>query len=189
MSRSDKEKILSLILNTMLALGVVYILAQTAWKNNNRLQYKVILGVWLVAYVFINDIVEPYLTGKIINMKEYKKETYLMYALLDIVSFAGIYLFVINAHEVSEPLHYFGAIVFGVLLIPKKKAYFRFLEMNKDTDEEPEDTESIQTELTADSSQEAASTVQDDDFEIDTLSLDKDDNDIKEIVFRDRRKK
>lgn len=189
MSRSDKEKILSLILNTMLALGVVYILVQTAWKNNDRLQYKVILGVWLVVYVFLNDIAEPYLTGKIINMKEYKKETYLMYALLDIVSFAGIYLFVINAHEVSEPFHYFGAIVFGVLLIPKKKVYFRFLEMNKEADEELEDAVTDQIDPTEDSSQEAASTVQDDDFEIDTLDLDKDDNDIKEIVYRDRRKK
>ncbi len=110
----------------MMILAVIYVVIQSVSGNNNRLYFKILLGIWILAAVVLNDYAEPALNGDFNRMGIGMLRLYLAYAVTDAAAYAFLYIFVINAGMFKEPVHYifFAA---GMTLMLAKSILRRYI--------------------------------------------------------------
>ena len=112
-------KIISILTTCMIVIGLGFILLASISGNNTGVMYKVVVLAWIVLYLLINDLAEPYFSKLFNTMTPAQKKSYFAYFFLNFVSFIMLGLFVVNAHLYVEPFHYVALVVFVVLIIPK----------------------------------------------------------------------
>lgn len=90
----------------MMIVAVVYIVVQTFLGNNSALNFKITLGVWILAAVVVNDYVEPFVKGTFDNITSRRGAVYILYAVCDAAAYACFYVFIINIGFTKEIMHY-----------------------------------------------------------------------------------
>ena len=75
---------------TVIVLG--YVAYALVTKNINMQIFDVLLGIFVIGYLVLSDVVEPWLTGLLKNMTQMRKTAYLKILGLDVVG-AGALLY------------------------------------------------------------------------------------------------
>lgn len=75
---------------TVIVLG--YVAYALVTKNINMQIFEVLLGIFVIGYLVLSDVVEPWLTGLLKNMTQMRKTAYLKMLGLDVVG-AGALLY------------------------------------------------------------------------------------------------
>lgn len=75
---------------TVVVLG--YVAYALVTKNINMQIFEVLLGIFVIGYLVLSDVVEPWLTGLLKNMTQMRKTAYLKILGLDVVG-AGALLY------------------------------------------------------------------------------------------------
>ena len=75
---------------TVIVLG--YVAYALVTKNINMQIFEVLLGIFVICYLVLSDVVEPWLTGLLKNMTQMRKTAYLKILGLDVVG-AGALLY------------------------------------------------------------------------------------------------
>ena len=75
---------------TVIVLG--YVAYALVTKNINMQIFEVLLGIFVIGYLVLSDVVEPWLTGLLKNMTQMRKTAYLKILGLDVVG-AGALLY------------------------------------------------------------------------------------------------
>lgn len=77
MTEEKKLKIRKRITAIEVALAavlVIYLFYEIAAKNNNQMLFNALAVFVIVAYLVLNDFVEPYFTKAFVNMSDFRKE-------------------------------------------------------------------------------------------------------------------
>ena len=75
---------------TVIVLG--YVAYALVTKNINMQIFEVLLGIFVIGYLVLSDVVEPWLTGLLKDMTQMRKTAYLKILALDVVG-AGALLY------------------------------------------------------------------------------------------------
>ena len=170
-----------LIVYAMMLVALVYVIVQCILSNNTKLHFKITLGIWILLATVVSDFVGPMLDKRFDKVGDKAARLYLVYAVIDAIAFAGIYLFIINVAMIKEPLHYVSLGIAVTLFLIRHIVYSRFqIEAGKNMEE-------AYDEVSAEEAQEAGSENDGnvEDFEVNTLDKE-DEEDLKVMIFRDR---
>ena len=120
---------MGLILGAIFA-GLVYVVIATLHGHNNQLSFKIVTAGFVVAFLIINDVVEPAYKGELKTLDRDKKNNYLKYVIFDVAGFMALLYFALYAGEIRHVFHYLGLAIFVLLIKPKKESYNEFTKEN-----------------------------------------------------------
>ena len=112
--KSQIRKRISVIEVALAAARVLYVAYGIITKNSNPVIFNGLAIFVVVAYLILNDILEPYLTEVFVNMDDFKKEAYKKYLLWDVASMVGLLFFVLNFAEEGNMMIYIGLALYFV---------------------------------------------------------------------------
>lgn len=112
--KSQIKKRITFLEILLAAVLLLYLVYGIVTKNSNQLLFNVLAAVVIVGYVALNDFAEPYFTEVFVNMNEFAREAYKKYLLWDIVSMAGLLLFVLTFTEDGSVMVYLGLVVYFI---------------------------------------------------------------------------
>lgn len=112
--KTQIRKMISMIEIAMAAALVIYLIYGIATKNTNTLVFNVIAVVLVVAFVILNDFIEPYLTKVFEEMDDFRKNAYRTYLMWDVASMAGLLFFVLNFTAESNLMIYLGLVLYFI---------------------------------------------------------------------------
>lgn len=174
----SETALFDIIIYAMMIVAVLYVIVQSVMGNNNRLHFKLTLGLWILAAVVVADFIAPLVQGKFDGLNRKASYMYGIYAAADAAMFTCLYVFVINVGLAKEPLHYVFLGVSAMLFVGKTIAYkaFEGAKLRQDIEQEniaPEAWKFEQDENSADV------------IFVDTLE---DDDDIQVLIYRDKKR-
>lgn len=189
-----KEKNVNLIVYAMVIVAVVYSLIQGLLGNAGTMHFKITLGIWIAAAVFVIDFVAPLVRGELFSGTYRKNLMYILYAVADAAMYVFLYIFVINITMSREPVHY---VYLGVaaVMFPVRVILYRMYTGTSDEESEAaklpdEDDEAAKL---PDEDDEAAKLP--DEPVTEEISLEADDvsegecaQEINEMIYRERKK-
>lgn len=176
--KQSESKIFDIIIYSMMAIAVLYVLIQTKIGNNNEMYYKISLGIWIIAALVINDFVEPKVRGRFEQMKEYKLQIYLMYAITDAAAYGALYLFIVNIGFFQEPIHYLFLGIALILFLVRARLERKYKSLTDGASQ-------IIQELKDKPGYLEEEVIEDDNFEVNTLD---EEDDMKVFIVREKRK-
>lgn len=167
-----------IIVYAMMIVAVLYVIVQSVMGNNNRLHFKLTLGLWILAAVVITDFAAPFFQNKFDGLSPKASCMYGVYAVADAAMFVCLYLFIINVGLAKEPLHYVFLCAAVLLFVGKTIAYkaFEGAKLRQDIEQENIKPDTWEFE------REEGGT---DDIFVDTLE---DDEDIQVLIYRDKKR-
>ena len=112
--KSQIRKTITIVELILAAILVVYMVYGIATKNSNELIFNVLAIFVVVAYVVLNDLVEPYLTEVFVNMDDFRKDAYKKYLMWDVASMAGLLFFVLNFSQEGSMMLYIGLVLYFI---------------------------------------------------------------------------
>ena len=130
MTEEKKLKIRKRITAIQVALAavlVIYLFYEIAAKNNNQMLFNALAVFVIVAYLVLNDFVEPYFTKAFVNMSDFRKEAYKKYLLWDVASMAGMLGFVLTFSEDGSLIVYLGLVLYFIGSKQKRPYHAAFL--------------------------------------------------------------
>ena len=126
MSEQEIKKVRRLITGILIGLTAI-VLAYFGYsilsKNTNMTAFQVIMGVWLVCYVLLLDVLEPYLLKEFEDLTPERKTGYIKYLGTDIIGIGGLVLFVfmLGNPDGNSTVGLVGAIVYAFSMRPRQK--------------------------------------------------------------------
>ncbi|MBU9739561.1 hypothetical protein [Diplocloster agilis] len=147
MSEQEIKKVRRLITGILIGLTAV-VLAYFGYsifsKNTNMTAFQVIMGVWLVCYVLLLDVLEPYLLKEFENLTPERKTGYMKYLGTDIIGIGGLVLFVfmLGNPDGNSTVGLVGAIVYAFSMRPRQKFRKEFLGIVDEVVQEEEEDHS-----------------------------------------------
>ena len=112
--KSQIRKTITMVELILAAILVVYLVYGIATKNSNELIFNALAIFVVVAYVVLNDLVEPYLTEVFLNMDDFRKDAYKKYLMWDVASMAGLLFFVLNFSQEGSMMLYIGLVLYFI---------------------------------------------------------------------------
>ena len=112
--KSQIRKTITIVELILAAILVVYLVYGIATKNSNELIFNALAIFVVVAYVILNDLVEPYLTEVFVNMDDFRKDAYKKYLMWDVASMAGLLFFVLNFSQEGSMMLYIGLVLYFI---------------------------------------------------------------------------
>ena len=112
--KSQIRKTITIVELILAAILVVYLVYGIATKNSNELIFNALAIFVVVAYVILNDLVEPYLTEVFVNMDDFRKDDYKKYLMWDVASMAGLLFFVLNFSQEGSMMLYIGLVLYFI---------------------------------------------------------------------------
>ena len=112
--KSQIRNTITIVELILAAILVVYLVYGIATKNSNELIFNVLAIFVVVAYVILNDLVEPYLTEVFVNMDDFRKDAYKKYLMWDVASMAGLLFFVLNFSQEGSMMLYIGLVLYFI---------------------------------------------------------------------------
>ena len=112
--KSQIRKTITVVELILAAILVAYLVYGIATKNSNELIFNVLAIFVVVAYVILNDLVEPYLTEVFVNMDDFRKDAYKKYLMWDVASMAGLLFFVLNFSQEGSMMLYIGLVLYFI---------------------------------------------------------------------------
>ena len=112
--KSQIRKTITMVELILAAILVVYLVYGIATKNSNELIFNALAIFVVVAYVILNDLVEPYLTEVFVNMDDFRKDAYKKYLMWDVASMAGLLFFVLNFSQEGSMMLYIGPVLYFI---------------------------------------------------------------------------
>ena len=112
--KSQIRKTITMVELVLAAILVVYLVYGIATKNSNELIFNALAIFVVVAYVILNDLVEPYLTEVFVNMDDFRKDAYKKYLMWDVASMAGLLFFVLNFSQEGSMMLYIGLVLYFI---------------------------------------------------------------------------
>ena len=112
--KSQIRKTITMVELILAAILVVYLVYGIATKNSNELIFNALAIFVVVAYVILNDLVEPYLTEVFLNMDDFRKDAYKKYLMWDVASMAGLLFFVLNFSQEGSMMLYIGLVLYFI---------------------------------------------------------------------------
>ena len=112
--KSQIRKTITMVELILAAILVVYLVYGIATKNSNELIFNALAIFVVVAYVILNDLVEPYLTEVFVNMDDFRKDAYKKYLMWDVASMAGLLFFVLNFSQEGSMMLYIGLVLYFI---------------------------------------------------------------------------
>ena len=112
--KSQIRKTITIVELILAAILVVYLVYGIATKNSNELIFNALAIFVVVAYVILNDLVEPYLTEVFLNMDDFRKDAYKKYLMWDVASMAGLLFFVLNFSQEGSMMLYIGLVLYFI---------------------------------------------------------------------------
>ena len=112
--KSQIRKTITIVEMILAAILVVYLVYGIATKNSNELIFNALAIFVVVAYVILNDLVEPYLTEVFVNMDDFRKDAYKKYLMWDVASMAGLLFFVLNFSQEGSMMLYIGLVLYFI---------------------------------------------------------------------------
>ena len=112
--KSQIRKTITIVELILAAILVVYLVYGIATKNSNELIFNVLAIFVVVAYVILNDLVEPFLTEVFVNMDDFRKDVYKKYLMWEVASMAGLLFFVLNFSQEGSMMLYIGLVLYFI---------------------------------------------------------------------------
>ena len=112
--KSQIRKTITMVELILAAILVVYLVYGIATKNSNEMIFNALAIFVVVAYVVLNDLVEPYLTEVFVNMDDFRKDAYKKYLMWDVASMAGLLFFVLNFSQEGSMMLYIGLVLYFI---------------------------------------------------------------------------
>ena len=112
--KSQIRKTITMVELILAAILVVYLVYGIATKNSNELIFNALAIFVVVAYVVLNDLVEPYLTEVFVNMDDFRKDAYKKYLMWDVASMVGLLFFVLNFSQEGSMMLYIGLVLYFI---------------------------------------------------------------------------
>ena len=112
--KSQIRKTITMVELILAAILVVYLVYGIATKNSNELIFNALAIFVVVAYVILNDLVEPYLTEVFVNMDDFRKDAYKKNLMWDVASMAGLLFFVLNFSHEGSMMLYIGLVLYFI---------------------------------------------------------------------------
>ena len=112
--KSQIRKTITMVELILAAILVVYLVYGIATKNSNEMIFNALAIFVVVAYVILNDLVEPYLTEVFVNMDDFRKDAYKKYLMWDVASMAGLLFFVLNFSQEGSMMLYIGLVLYFI---------------------------------------------------------------------------
>lgn len=112
--KSQIRKTITIVELILAAILVVYLVYGIATKNSNEMIFNVLAIFVVVAYVILNDLIEPYLTEVFVNMDDFRKDAYKKYLMWDVASMAGLLFFVLNFSQEGSMMLYIGLVLYFI---------------------------------------------------------------------------
>ena len=112
--KSQIRKTITMVELILAAILVVYLVYGIVTKNSNELIFNALAIFVVVAYVILNDLVEPYLTEVFVNMDDFRKDAYKKYLMWDVASMAGLLFFVLNFSQEGSMMLYIGLVLYFI---------------------------------------------------------------------------
>ena len=112
--KSQIRKTITMVELILAAILVVYLVYGISTKNSNELIFNALAIFVVVAYVILNDLVEPYLTEVFVNMDDFRKDAYKKYLMWDVASMAGLLFFVLNFSQEGSMMLYIGLVLYFI---------------------------------------------------------------------------
>lgn len=128
---ADKAGLISIISLALVLGGIIFVCISTFSGDNDSIWFKLAVVGWVIVYVVLNDWVEPYYSKAFNDMTKVQGKYYIAYFMIDVISFIFLTLFVVNAGEFKEPLHYLCVAAFVVLIVPKNICYRQSMDKKK----------------------------------------------------------
>ncbi|MGN8799450.1 hypothetical protein ACTNCH_01810 [Candidatus Merdisoma sp. HCP28S3_D10] len=92
MKKKRVQKLTTGIIIGMTVIVLGYVAYALITKNINMRIFEVLLGIFVIGYLVLSDVVEPWLTGLLKDMTQMRKNAYLKILGLDVVG-AGALLY------------------------------------------------------------------------------------------------
>ena len=158
MSEEKKSQIRKRVTAVEIALAaalVIYVIYGIVTKSSNNMIFNALAIFVVVAYVVLNDFVEPYLTEVFANMNDFRKDSYKKYLMWDVASMAGLLFFVLNFSQDGSLMLYIGLVLYFVGSKQKRPYMSAYL-----GDVTEEDVEAAKAAVAEEESQEVTETVE-----------------------------
>ncbi|MGN0355336.1 MAG: hypothetical protein ACI4EI_09725 [Muricoprocola sp.] len=105
-------------------------------------QGNIVMGVALVLFWVLTDIIEPVVTHRFDHITNEQKMAYYKFILFDLAGYAGIAYFLFGVGQNSSGI--FGAVVYAVVMKPKRDArdiFYGIKKPEEDSEEVSEEAE------------------------------------------------
>ena len=158
MSEEKKSQIRKRVTAVEIALAaalVIYVIYGIVTKSSNNMIFNALAIFVVVAYVVLNDFVEPYLTEVFANMNDFRKDSYKKYLMWDVASMAGLLFFVLNFSQDGSLMLYIGLVLYFVGSKQKRPYMSAYL-----GDVTEEDVEAAKAAVAEEESQEVTETAE-----------------------------
>lgn len=174
----SETALFDIIIYAMMVVAVLYVIVQSVMGNNNRLHFKLTLGLWILAAVVVADFIAPLIQGKFDGLNRKASYMYGVYAAADAAMFTCLYVFVINVGLAKEPLHYVFLGGAAMFFAGKTIAYkaFEGAKLRQDIEQENITPDALEFEPDGNGT---------DDIFVDTLE---EDDDIQVLIYRDKKR-
>ncbi len=149
MDENSRKRISNIIRisSMVIVVGVMIVLIWAAYTARiDEMFYKVALCVMLFAFWIANDVVEPIVTKAFDDRTPEQIRAYRIFALLNLVGYTGLAFF---AMSVGGSNGIYGALVFAVTMMYKKRFLNKYLGI-EEVDEEEQAPEEITAEQETD---------------------------------------
>ena len=136
MDENSRKRISNIIRisSMVIVVGVMIVLIWAAYTARiDEMFYKVALCVMLFAFWIANDVVEPIVTKAFDDRTPEQIRAYRIFALLNLVGYTGLAFF---AMSVGGSNGIYGALVFAVTMMYKKRFLNKYLGIEEENEEE-----------------------------------------------------
>ena len=136
MDENSRKRISNIIRisSMVIVVGVMIVLIWAAYTARiDEMFYKVALCVMLFAFWIANDVVEPIVTKAFDDRTPEQIRAYRIFALLNLVGYTGLAFF---AMSVGGSNGIYGALVFAVTMMYKKRFLNKYLGIEEEDEEE-----------------------------------------------------
>lgn len=128
---ATKAGIVSILSILLLMLGMAFVFFFTMKELNNSFGYRMIIIIWVLAFLFLNDWLEPYFARVFNEMTKAQGIMYIWYFAVDMCGFICLTVFVLTANATIAYYDYLMLAMFVLFQIPKRILYVKTIGVYK----------------------------------------------------------
>lgn len=140
--RKEAQKLTTRVIIAITAVIAVYVAYALITKNLNIVIFEVLLGIFVVTYVVMNDIVEPYRLGMFQEMTIGQRNGFMKILLLDVIGVGAVLYWVMGMGAQDNTSSSIFPLLIYILTVQFKRKFRPEFE-GMEEEEEEEETPSI----------------------------------------------
>ena len=135
------QKLTMRIITILAVIVIGYVVYAMITKNVNMVIFEILLGSFVIAYLLLTDVMEPWKTGLLAELTPRRKNAYIKLLLLDVAGGAALLYWVVGMNSESGNNNILiPVVIYIVAMQMKKKVRPEFEVLDEELEQQDEES-------------------------------------------------